>query len=148
MPFESADKMPEGLDVLFLPGLVGKFDGPLETGETVYPSSATDVEKVLRGAGLKVGYAVEPRASVGLKAAEWWAPILVFTVDALKAGAADLVVAYLRELFPPAELRKMPLHIKAGCERPDGLREWYEGDGPGEQVLEGFVAWQDRERAR
>lgn len=132
--------MPAGIDVVVLPGLVGKYD-TWASGEAAYPSSTADFVKVLTGAGLKVGYTVEEdqRAIVKLAAADWWVPILLFARDVFVAVGADVVAGYIRECLTPDHRQSTRLHMKVGYESPDGFRTFFEADGElGDQVLDAY----------
>lgn len=116
-----------------VPGYADEVDGV-----GAYPSSTTDVMKVLREAGLSVEYRDPPneRKQVSLFGIDIWIPVLQFTQDALASGAGDLLAASIRTLFGRQSVSDGTLHVKFGREDGDGQVEWFEATGPGDEVLD------------
>ncbi len=67
-------------DIVVLPGFPDD-SSPIEESlsESIYPSSATDVVKLLRVEGLTVAYAVErsERRLMSKNSAEFWLPVII-----------------------------------------------------------------------
>ena len=143
-----SDRLPPGIDVLILPGLVGKREGPMSTGELPYPPSTADFRKVFAAAGLRVEYSVDAseRVTLSLKAADWWVPVLLFAQGVVQSGLGNLVYDYIRERLSDDELKTTALHMRVGREEADGTRTWYEASGPGSEVLKGYKKWLAHER--
>lgn len=122
--------------VLVLPGVPGYAEEVDDVG--AYPSTTTDVMKVLREAGLAVEYRDPPneRKQVSLFGIDIWMPVLQFTQDALASGAGDLLASAIRGLFGRRSVSDGTLHVRFGREDSDGNVEWFEADGPGDNVLD------------
>jgi len=131
---ELRGEWPERLDVLVLPGIPGK-DVKVGTGELPYPTTTTDVIKVLRERGLKIDYHTPDakRVGVGYKAADWWGPIMVITQSTVGSLIADAIW----ELIGAARAKNSMIHLKVGKATKGGTTvEWFEADGPAGEVVE------------
>lgn len=131
---ELEGEWPEGLDVVVLPGVPGK-DVEVEGGELPYPTSTTDMIKVLRERGLKIDYHAPDakRVEVSYKAVDWQSPIMVFT----EGTVASLIANAIWELIGAARAKNSPLHLKVGkAKKGRTTVEWFEAHGPAGKVLE------------
>jgi hypothetical protein len=134
-------QLPEGVDVLVLPGIPGNIDR-FDDGRGAYPGTTADVVKLLRAEGLTTDYA-EPRADradYALKAADVWLPILAFTADALSNGAGDLLAGAVRALLGHRGSKSAVIHLRVGRSQGQSV-DWFEADGPAEGVIESFRLW-------
>jgi hypothetical protein len=131
---ELQGEWPEGLDVLVLPGIPGK-DVKVGTGELPYPTTTTDVIKVIRERGLKIDYHT-PDAKhvwVGYKAGDWWGPIMVIA----EGTVGSLIAAAIWELVGAARAKKLRIHLKVGKATKGGTTvKWFEAHGPAGEVVE------------
>lgn len=128
------------LIVRILPGIPG---APIEadpTGEISYPSTTTDIVKVLRESGVTVEYAVprEDRQLVSQKSAAIFVPILAVTYGAV----GSLLAAAIVKLFGSERAERSELHVRV--ERGSGKnKRVFEGNGPGRDVLEALRRFDD-----
>jgi hypothetical protein len=103
------------------------------------PSETLDIVKILREGGLSIDFAVsrEDRVEVSINAAELWAPIIVFTTEALASGAGQLFASAIRDRVGLDRIGRAVLHVKTGrLETKNAEVEWFEGHGNGEDVLQ------------
>lgn len=135
---------PEGVDVVVLGGLAsGDVDG-LGPDQIPIPDDTTNVVKLLRERGLAVEHAVprERRAEVARwSGSEYIVPILLFTSEVMANGAgailAEVIMQRLAMLRPGQQL-----HVKtARVETKEMSAEWFEGDGPADEVIEALRAF-------
>jgi hypothetical protein len=134
-------QIPEGTDVLVLPGVPGSIER-FDDGRGAYPATTADVVKLLRAEGLNTDYAESraDRADYTLKAADMWLPILAFTADALSNGAGDLFAGAVRSLLGHRGSKSAVIHLRVGKAAGHSV-DWFEADGPAEGVLESFKLW-------
>lgn len=123
--------------VMVLPGIPGQMER-LETGQGAYPSTTTDLVKLLCEAGLTVEYAEEreDRRQISYHAAVIIIPILLFAQGVVWAVAADLIADAIRGLFSRDRIKKGRLRVKVGRRGADGEAHWFEADGNAEDVLQ------------
>ena len=129
--------------MLVLGGLPTGAPEGLEEGEIPIPDDTTNVVKLLRAEGLKVGHAVpvEQRVQVGRWSADYLVPILMFAQQALASGAGDILAAIIldrvRHLHPGAQV-----HLRVARVRTEDMEaEWFEADGPADKVIEALRAF-------
>jgi len=128
---------PQDTDVLVLPGVPGRME-QLSTGEEAYPSETSDVVKLLSEHGLRVCYATasDRRARVAYKSADLWFPVLVFSQQALASGAGQILASIVLDRIGATLPGRARLHVKLGKLQHDRTSvEWFEADGPADQVL-------------
>jgi len=112
-----------------------------------YPSSTTDVIKVLCEADLNIDYAdrATHRAEVAQKAADWWLPVIVFLEPAAAHLAGALMAEAILSLLGRRRADHSLLHVKVGKIEKSGTRiEWFEAHGNGHDVLEALKTFGDR----
>jgi hypothetical protein len=134
---------PVGASAVVVPGIPG---GPtvLPDGRLPFPTEAIDIVKMLQEGGLAVEFTVPraERADVSLNAAELWAPIIIFSLDALANGAGDLLASAIRERIGFGGADKAHLHLKVGKVTSRASKvEWLEADGPAREALEALEAF-------
>jgi hypothetical protein len=128
---------PEGISALVIPGVPGQ-EVELPDGREPHPIETTDIVKMLREDGLEVGFVAprEARAEVSFNSAELWAPILIFTSDALANGVGALLADAIRQRIGLDRIDRALLHVKIGrLESENETVMWIETHGKGEDVL-------------
>ena len=138
---------PTGCDALVLPGLPGRSEESAPEDYALYPGSVIDVVKLLRERGLSIDYAPadRPRAEVELKAAELWAPIIVFAQDVLVAGGAHALVEVAWDRLRGRRGGSI-LHLRVGKRDGEtGNVEWFESHGRATDVLDAFIVWSEQD---
>jgi len=134
---EVIEAWPEGVSALVVPGAPGK-EVAIPDGRVPFPTETADIVKMLREGGLDVAFAVprEERAEVSFNAAEFWAPILIFTSDALANGAGELLADAIRQRIGLDRIGRALLHVKIGRLKTETVElTWFETHGEGEDVL-------------
>jgi hypothetical protein len=134
------------LDGVVVPGVPDVRDEV--DGVPVYPTMALDVLKIMREQGAQVDY-VEPDGEhpvLDLKAAEYWAPVAVFTLDALANGVGGLFTAAVLEVIGRTRAAATTLHVKVGrFRRGKTSVEWMKASGPADEVIDALeVFFRDR----
>jgi len=107
-------------------------------GKVPVPSETTDIVKLLREAGLRVEHSVpsDRRVQVGRWSADFLLPILMFAQQALANGAGNLLADAIRQRLHTM-LPGQRLHVRVAKVRTDDMdADWFEGDGPAEDVIE------------
>jgi hypothetical protein len=130
-------------DVVVLPGLPGwHYSGDDDRLTNPFPTTTTDIVKVLRSDGLTVEHIVERdhRQEVSLNAAEYWVPVLVFAADVGANMAGDLLAGAITRLFGAPLRRRSRLHVRYGQQRSDGSVDFFEAHGDAEKVIEAIRA--------
>lgn len=138
---ELPGEWPKGLNVVVLPGIPGK-DVEVRPGELPYPTTTSDMIKILREGGLKVDYHTPDakRVGVGYKVADWWGPILVV----IEGTVGSLIAAAIWELIDGARAENTRVHLKMGrAKKGRTTIEWFEGHGPAGQVIEAMKCFFD-----
>jgi hypothetical protein len=106
------------LDALIVPGvpdMTAEMMG-LDPLEAVFPSTTTDVIKVLREQSVQVDFE-EPDARhplVSHKAAEYWIPVAVFIETGAAHAAGDLMARAIVSFLGRRRAEKSLLHVKLG----------------------------------
>ena len=116
-----------------VPGLIER----LESGNGAYPDSTTDIVKLLRVAEFDVLYDEPPesRSIVAHNAADFWMPVLTFTVTFSWSVIAGIVGNLLTSLLGKDRVSRSQLHIKVGRTNEIGETSYFEGSGPAPDVL-------------
>jgi hypothetical protein len=139
---EQIPPLPAGVDALVLPGFPNRSDLDRDEG-SFYPGETVDIVKLLKEQGLTVDFAEarEDRKTLELKAAEFWAPILVFAYEAAAHGAGALLAHAIIQRLGHERLKRAIVHVKCGSQQSDGTTEWFVADGPGEEVVKALKEW-------
>ena len=131
-------------DIVVLPGFPDD-SSPIEESlsKSIYPSSATDVVKLLRVEGLTVAYAVErsERQLMSKNSAEFWLPVII-AVSELGASTLNSALASIiaeRIMAPFGHDSK--LHVHCGIKEADGSYRFIKASGPAEAVVEAVEAF-------
>lgn len=127
-----------GLDAVIMPGIPGMSAAALGLDGSAFPSSTTDVMKILREQGLKVEFEARDGAHplVSHKAADWWVPITVFIQTSTGTAAGNLLSQAIMSLIGHRRADSSVLHVKMGIVKEGGDKiEWFEGHGKGSDVL-------------
>lgn len=129
-------EVPNGIDVLVLPGIPNAGIERLDDGRWAYTGTAVDVVKVLREQGLTVDWAhpKSERAAVEHKAMDVWLPVLLFVRDALASGAGEVMVTMITSLLGRDTAEKSTLHVSL-IESRAGSARTFEASGSGADVL-------------
>lgn len=125
-------------DVVIIPGIPGwSYPDDKDELRNPYPTTTTDIAKMLRLEGLTVEHALarSERQEIGLKAAEWWLPVLVFAVDVAANTSGTLLAAAVTRLFGPLALRRSRLHVRFGQHQRGGTVNYFEAHGEADKVL-------------
>ena len=131
-------------DIVVLPGFPDD-SAPIEEAlsKTNYPSTSTDVVKLLRAEGLSVDYAVErsERQLVSKNAAEHWLPIVIavseFGANTLTSALASIIAEQIVAIFGGGS----KLHVHCGIKEADGSYRFIKASGPPEAVVEAVEAF-------
>lgn len=139
-------EVPEGVDVLVLPGIVDTGIDQLDDGRWAYPGTAADLVKLLREEGLNVDWAhvKSERAPVEHNAADVWLPILLFVREALASGAGEVMATAIMSLLGRNQAEISTLHVKFLEKSKSGKTRRFEASGPGADVLKAMERF-DRE---
>jgi hypothetical protein len=130
----------ETLDAVIVPGVPGMTAERmgLEPEEAVFPSTTTDVMKVLREQSVQVEFE-DPDAAHPLithKAAEYWIPVAIFIETGAAHAAGDLMARAIVSFLGRRRADKSLLHVKLGrVTRGRTKIEWLEAHGKGADVL-------------
>lgn len=145
----SVPPLPEGVDVLVLPGFPDR-EVVLDEPGHAYPSTTIDVVKRLRQLGLAIEF-IEPReqrVEVTLKAFEVWVPILLVAQQVfIGLGVWQLIEAFERRSLARSaspsddiaanvdEGETALLHVRMGVVKEYGREtRWIEADGSPDDV--------------
>jgi len=130
----------ETLDVIILPGIPGMTTEMmgLEPSESAFPSTTTDIIKILREQALQVDFespdAAHPLAAH--KAADLWIPLAIFIETGAAHAAGDLMARAIVSLIGRRRAETSVLHVKLGrVRRGRDKIEWLEAHGKGSDVL-------------
>ena len=130
-------------DIVIVPGLPGKYSQSDDDRlQNPYPTTSTDIAKILRQDGLAVEYAVErsERQEVSLMGAEYWLPILFFALDCANRTPTEILLAAIERLFGSGLPSRSRLHVAFGQQRADGSVHYFEAHGKGSEVIEAIRA--------
>jgi len=136
-------------DIVILPGLPGWSHRPDDQRiQNPYPTTTTDIAKILQRDGFAVEYSVErsERQDVVLQAAEYWLPILFFAVDCATRTPIDAFLAAIDRLFRSAIVSGARLNVAFGQQRADGSVHYFEARGKGSEVIEAIRAFGEATR--
>lgn len=126
-------------DVVVLPGFPDAASTPQDGHEpAVYPSSATDVVKILRAEGLDVAYAVDrsERRLMSKNAAEHWLPVVVALTEFGANTLTSVLASHIAEFIVSPFERSSKLHVRCGKSTSDGDISYFSASGPPEVVLD------------
>ena len=134
-------------DIVVLPGFPDdSAQIEMSLSETNYPSTATDVVKLLRAEGLSVEYAVKrsERQLVSKNAAEHWLPIVIavseFGANTLTSALASIIAEQIVAIFGGGS----KLHVHCGVKEADGSYRFIKASGPPEAVIEAMESFARR----
>lgn len=138
LPADLAARL-KGLDAVIVPGIPGFEIEALDVEGPAFPSSTTDLMKVLREQGLHVEFEDpdSPHPLVSHKAADWWIPIMVFIIETGVASTAGNLLSHaIISLLGAKKAESSVLHVKVGVVQAGRDKiEWFEGHGKGADVL-------------
>lgn len=137
LPADLAARLKD-LDAVIVPGIPGMAVETLDVEGPAFPSTTTDVLKVLREQGLRVEYVDPsgPHPLISHKAADWWVPIVVFIQTGAATTVGNLLSHAIITLLGPKRAESSVLHVKVGVVHAGQDRiEWFEGHGKGADVL-------------
>lgn len=120
-------------DIIIRPGVPGLGFESMEDGTAGYPSSATNLIKLLREHGTIAEYdrPSDKRSELAHKAADVWLPVL----EIVKDVSIGVLSACIFELVTSPRSR---VHVKIGRRR-HGTTEWIEASGERDDVVEAIA---------
>ncbi len=116
----------------------------LNNGQYAYPSTTTDIVKLLKANGFEISYDHDrhDRVEVSYNAADAWLPVLAFTQSVLANIPANILSTIIMQYFGAGRQTQKNLHVKFIVTTPDGGEKNFEAHGPGQEVVEAINAFQ------
>lgn len=125
-----------------MPGVDGRASDP---ADRQYPSTATDVAKLLRERGLEVEFEHDrnERQYVSLHSADVWIPVLAVSLQVLQAVGEGLLTDVVQDLLGRQRAKTSTLHVTYKITNSTGEQE-FTAIGPGADVLAAVEAFEGR----
>lgn len=138
--------MTEANTVRLLAGTPG-IAGPGDTGTSSahYPSTSTDIAKLLRLRGLTVEFEHDraARQYLSLHSSDVWIPIIAISLQVLQAVGEGLLTNVVQDLLGKQRARSSTLHVTYRVTDSVGERE-FSAIGPGADVLAAVEVFERR----
>lgn len=102
-----------------------------------YPSSTTDIAKLLRERGLLVDFehGRDKREYLSLHAADVWIPIIELTLETLLAVGSGLIGDVIGDWLKSGDATSSTLHVTYRVVDSDGVAQEYSAVGAADDVL-------------
>jgi hypothetical protein len=133
--------------VLICAGVPGKPELTVEHGKP-YPSTTTDVAKLLAEQGFDVAFEDErdQRSYTSFYAAEVWLPVLQFGEQVLNNGLGTVLGALLLGLVGDKKPKNTILHVEFRVERHKGSKNTFKASGKADDVLKAMETFEQKIR--